>query len=184
MIYAATIVTTNFRYLLQGNVQIVKWHNPKAGNKTQQTHCRQWSIPGAWLHGSITSWWSRYSFHKVQGWITPIRDNSVDFNHWIQLSTGTQSGAPTYAWNSWDYVTLIAHHWRDKAYLKKNTTCNHKYLCPCKKVLLADRQFDRPFVQLPIGDPQMMNHQTNHDYRNHNFIKPSARDEEKFESDY
>ena len=110
MIYAATIVTTSFRYLLQGNVQIVKWHNPKAGDKTQQTHCRQWSIPGAWLHGSITSWWSRYSFHKVQDRITLIRDNSVDFNHWIQLSTGTRSGAPTYAWNSWDCVTLIDHH--------------------------------------------------------------------------
>ena len=184
MIYAATIVTTSFRYLLQGNVQIVKWHNPKAGDKTQQTHCRQWSIPGAWLHGSITSWWSRYSFHKVQDRITLIRDNSVDFQPLDTVVDRNKFRGSNLCLKLMGYVTLIAHHWRDKAYLKKNTTCNHKYLCPCKKVLLADRQVDRPFVQLPIGDPQMMNHQTNHDYRNHNFIKPSARDEEKFESDY
>ena len=79
IVYVATIATTNFRYLFQGNVQIVKRRNTKEGDKTQQTHCRQWSIPGAWLHGSITSWWSRYSFHKVQDRITLIRDNSVDF---------------------------------------------------------------------------------------------------------
>merc|ERR1712112_446345 len=49
---------------------------------------------------------------------------------------------------------------------------------PCKKKLLADRQIDRPFVELPIRDPQMMNHHTNHDCRKHSFVKPSAKDEE------
>ena len=119
-----------------------------------------------------------FNFINVQDRITLIRDKSVDFQPLDTVVDRNKFRGSNLCLKLMGYVTLIAHHWRDKAYLKKNITCNHQDLCSCKKILLADRQFDRPFVQLPIGDPQMMNHQTNHDCRNHSFIKPSAKDEE------
>jgi len=42
-------------------------------------------------------------------------------------------------------------------------------LCQCKKDLLSRRKIDRPFVELPIRDPQFMNKK---------LVKPSAKDEE------
>merc|ERR1711873_295193 len=43
------------------------------------------------------------------------------------------------------------------------------FLCQCKKDLLSRRKIDRPFVELPIRDPQFMNKK---------LVEPSAKDEE------
>ena len=118
------------------------------------------------------------NFINVQDRFTPIRNKSVDFQPLETVVTRNKFRGSNYCLKIMGYVTWIAHHWRDKVYLRKYSTCNHPYLCPCKQKLLADRKFDRPFIELPIRDPQMMNHYTNHDCRNHTFTKPSAKDEE------
>merc|ERR1712208_259523 len=53
------------------------------------------------------------------------------------------------------------------------------YLCECKKKILADRKFDRPFTELPIRDPQIINLVSGHNCKNHILIQPSAKDEER-----
>ena len=118
------------------------------------------------------------NFINVQDRFTPIRNKSVDFQPLETVVNRNKFRGSNFCMKVMGYATWIAHHWRDTVYLRKNSTCNHQYLCPCKKKLLADRQIDRPFVELPIRDPQMMNHHTNHDCRKHSFIKPSAKDEE------
>ena len=117
------------------------------------------------------------NFINVQDRFTPVRNKTVNLQPLETAVDRNKFRGSNFCLKVMGYVTWIAHHWRDKVYLKKNTTCNHQYLCPCKKKLLADRQIDRPFVELPIRDPQMLYHQP-HDCRNHSFVKPSAKDEE------
>ena len=50
-------------------------------------------------------------------------------------------------------VTYITHKWRDKAFLKHNKICKHKYHCPCEQKLLKKRAIDRPFIIEPIRRP-------------------------------
>ena len=68
-----------------------------------------------------------------------------------------------------EYVTYSAHRWVDKLYLKKHKVCEHSYHCECKKNLLAQRKIDRPFVETPIRDPQLVDGRP---------VRPSATDEE------
>ena len=103
------------------------------------------------------------NFINVQDRFKPIRNKPVDFHPLEAIVTRNKFRGSNYCLKIMGYVTWIAHNWRDKVYLRKHSTCNHPYLCQCKKKLLADRKFDRPFTELPIRDPQMMNHYTNHD---------------------
>merc|ERR1711895_90299 len=85
------------------------------------------------------------NFINVQDRFTPVRNKTVDFQPLETIVDKNKFRGSNFCLTVMGYVTWIAHHWRDKVYLKKNTTCNHQYLCPCKKKLLADRQIDRPF---------------------------------------
>ena len=67
------------------------------------------------------------------------------------------------------YVTYAGQNWRDYVYLKKNSKCGHKNLCECKKLLLAERKIDRPFIETPIQDPQLIDGR---------LVKPNAMDED------
>merc|ERR1712115_548631 len=90
------------------------------------------------------------NFINVQDRFTPIRNKSVDFQPLETVVTRNKFRGSNYCLKIMGYATWIAHHWRDKVYLRKYSTCNHQYLCPCKRKLLADRKVDRPFVELPI----------------------------------
>merc|ERR1712163_85931 len=99
----------------------------------------------------------------------PIKNKPVDFHPLEVIVRRNKFRGTNFCLKILGYVTWIAHNWRDKIYLKNHKACEHQYLCQCKKKLLTDRKFDRPFAELPIRDPQIINH---------SLVQTSAKDEE------
>merc|ERR1711962_1304235 len=119
------------------------------------------------------------NFIDVQDRFKPVRNKPVDFHPLETIVRRNKFKGSNYCLKIMGYVTWIVHNWRDKVYLRKHKACNHPYLCECKKKLLADRKFDRPFTELPIRDPQVINHVIGHNCKNHILVQPSAKDEER-----
>merc|ERR1711962_1231259 len=119
------------------------------------------------------------NFIDVQDQFKPVRNKPVDFHPLETIVRRNKFKGSNYCLKIMGYVTWIVHNWRDKVYLRKHKACNHSYLCECKKKLLADRKFDRPFTELPIRDPQVINHVIGHNCKNHILVQPSAKDEER-----
>ena len=90
------------------------------------------------------------NFIEVQDRFKPIKNKPVDFHPLEAIVRRNKFRGTNYCLKIMGYVTWIAHNWRDKIYLKKHKVCEHPYLCQCKKKLLTDRKFDRPFAELPI----------------------------------
>ena len=66
-------------------------------------------------------------------------------------------------------ATYAFHKWRDQVFLKKNKSCGHPYQCPCELKLLKDRKIDRPFLEIPIRRPMIIDKK---------IVRHSARDSE------
>ena len=73
------------------------------------------------------------NFINVQDRFTPVRNKTVDFQPLETIVDKNKFRGSNFRLKVMGYVTWIARHWRDRVYLKKNATCNHQYLCPCKK---------------------------------------------------
>merc|ERR1712243_171650 len=119
------------------------------------------------------------NFIEVQDRFKPIRNKQVDFHPLETIVRRNKFKGSNYCLRIMGYVTWIAHNWRDKIYLRKHKICEHSYLCECKKKLLADRKFDRPFTELPIRDQQVINHSLGSNCKKHILVQPSAKDEER-----
>ena len=110
------------------------------------------------------------NYIEVQDRFKPVKNKPIDFHPLDMIVRRNKFKGSNYCLKIMGYVTWIVHHWRDKVYLNKHKVCNHSYLCECKKKLLADRKIDRPFTELPIRDPQIIDH---------TLVQPSSRDEER-----
>ena len=119
------------------------------------------------------------NFIEVQDRFKPVRNKPVDFHPLETIVRRNKFKGSNYCLKIMGYVTWIVHNWRDKVYLRKHKVCEHSYLCECKKKILADRKFDRPFTELPIRDPQVINHVVGPNCKNHILVQPSAKDEER-----
>ena len=53
-------------------------------------------------------------------------------------------------------ATYAFHKWKDQVYLKKKKGCGHPYQCPCELELLKKRKLDRPFLEMPIKRPMII----------------------------
>ena len=115
---------------------------------------------------------------NVQDRFTPIRNKSVDFKLLETIVTTTKFKGSNFSMKVTAYAAWIPHNWRDTVYLRIRKQLQSSIFMSMQEETTEDRQIDRPFVELPIRDPQMMNHHTNHDCRKHSFIKPSTKDEE------
>ena len=66
-------------------------------------------------------------------------------------------------------TTYAFHKWSNRAYLKKQKTCGHPHQCPCELELLSKRKLDRPFLDMPIRRPMIIDNK---------IIRHDARDPE------
>ena len=99
----------------------------------------------------------------------PTRRKTSDYHPLDKIVDRHKSKGSSYCMKLMGYITYFAHKWVDKWYLKKYKKCQHEYLCECQKKLLADRKLDRPFIETPIRDPQLVDSE---------LVKPNATDEE------
>ena len=96
------------------------------------------------------------NYIEVQDQVKPVRNKSQDYHPLDKIVQRNLHKGSSHCMKIMGYVTYFAHKWVDKVFLKKHSKCKHTFLCECKQKLLANRKIDRPFVETPIREPQII----------------------------